>query len=164
MKDSTNIEIKIAIVIAIIMATVILVAIIFTKEETATNTIDLHIYKLYEVEGSNDQHVYRECNITTDDVIKLYGEYRKIKNLPDSYKKNGESINGDYKIVSGNDYIAFDAKNEGRVYRSDSTAIYGYNSSIYESAVELCSISEQREREKAQSQEQSQKVEKEVKK
>lgn len=166
MKDNANLEIKIAIIVAIIMATVILIAVIFTKQETATNTVDLHVYKLYSVEGSEDEHVYRECNITTDDVIKLYAEYRKIKKLPDSYKLTGKTINGDYKIISGNEFIAFD-KGGSRVYRSDTTAIYAFNSTIYQNAVDMCTQSEENAAQSAAAEnaaKENEVIEKEVKK
>lgn len=164
MKNQTNTEVKAAIIVAIIMVTAILIAIIFTKEETATNTIDLHVYKLYDVEGSKDQHVYRECSMTTDDLIKLYSEYRKITKLSDTYRRSGETINGDYKIVSGNEFIAFDSpensENSNKVYRSDNTAIYMYNSNIYKLAEDLCTQSEQNAKAKSD----QEKIESEVKK
>ena len=153
-----NNEIKIAIGVGVIMLTAILIAIIYSKQEVATNSIDLKIYKLYEVEGKKDQHVYRECHVTTDDVIELYKEYRKIAKLSKDDIVKGEGITGNYKIINGDDYIAFDG-NSNRVYRSDSASLYAFNSSIYKDVVELCTKSE---RESIQPKEEV--IEKEVKK
>lgn len=156
----TNNEIKIAIAVGVIMITAILIAIIYSKQEAATNSIDLKILKLYEVEGSKDQHVYRECHVTTDDVINLYKEYRKIEKLTNSNKVTGERITGNYKVIKGDEYIAFDG-GTNRVYKSDSKAIYMFDSSIYKDVVELCTKSELQSNEQTQSNEI---VEKEVKK
>ncbi len=154
-----NNEIKIAIVVGIIMITVILIAVIYSKQEAATNSIDLKIVKLYEVEGSPDQHIYRECHATTDDVIKLYKEYRKIQYLKNEDKVTGERITGNYKVINGDEYIAFDGKTN-RVYRSDSASLYLFNSSLYSDVVELCEKSQNSE---TQTQA-NEKIEKEVKK
>ncbi len=159
----TNNEIKIAIVVAIIMITAILIAIIFSKEEKVTNSIDLKVYKLYTIDEKEEKRVYRECHITTDDVIELYKEYHKISSLPDSRKVTNEKINGDYKIVSGSEFIAFDGKTTNRVYRSDSTAIYNFRTTLYDKVVELCTKSEQQETQRTQTQ-QNEKIETEVKK
>lgn len=133
-----NKEVKIAIVVGIIMITICLLAFIFYKSgESKTNTIDIKIFKLYDKEGTEDEHEYRECSLTTDERITINSEYRKASKLSDSKKTKGQ-IKGNYKIMSGENYIAFDGDDSNLVYRSDSKGLYSFDSSIYEYVKKVC--------------------------
>lgn len=133
-----NKEVKIAIIVAIIMITVCLLAFIFSKSSKVTNEIlDIKVYKLFDKEGTEDEHEYRECNITLDDIKSIQVEYRNIMKLSDSRKTIGQ-INGDYKVTVDNKYIAFDADESNNVYRGDTNALYSYNSAIYEYVKKVC--------------------------
>lgn len=133
-----NKEVKIAIIVGAIMLTVCLIVFIFyqaAKEETIN--VDLKVYKLYELDGE-EEYEYRQCDITTEDLISINNDYKKILNLNENDKLIGKQIKGNYKIVSGNEYIAFDADENNLVYRSDLPAIFKYDTSLYETVSNLC--------------------------
>lgn len=135
---NTNKEVKIAISAGIIMITICLLIFIFFKSETKVENLDLKVYKLYEKQNDNTKHEYRECKITTDDLIKISKEYKRVKGLSDNDQVIGKKIMGNYKIISGEDYIAFDAEKEDYVYRSDTKRLYTFNSTIYEYIKNIC--------------------------
>lgn len=133
-----NKEVKIAIIVGVIMITICLLIFIFHKSSVSTNTVDIKVYKLYDIEGKKDEHEYRSCSVTTEQLLTINKEYKKIKSLKSENKTIGKSINGNYKIMSGEDFIAFDAKDNNYVYRGDIGAIFDYNSSLYEYVKEIC--------------------------
>jgi len=135
----SNKEIKVAIIVGVIMLTICLLVFIFAnsnKEEV--QNIDLKVYKLYTLDDADKSYEYRECSISTEDLITINSEYKKIANLQEDKKVTNKQINGNYKIVNGNNFIAFDAGDENLVYRSDLPAIFDYDSSVYELVKNLC--------------------------
>lgn len=133
-----NREVKIAIIVGIIMITVCLLAFIFSKSNNTTpELLDIKVYKLFNKEGSEDEHEYRACKINVDDIKAIQSEYNKIMRLSESKKTKGQ-INGDYKIMVEDKYIAFDADESNNVYRGDTSALYNYNSTIYEYVKKVC--------------------------
>ncbi len=134
-----NKEIKIAIVVGIIMITVCILAFIITSSnKNNTKTLDIKVYKLYDIEGTEDEHEYRACKITTDDLVTINKEFKKIQKLPEDKKVLGRQINGNYKIIAAGTYIAFDAEEENYVYRNDISAIFEYNTSLYDYVKKIC--------------------------
>lgn len=133
-----NKEVKIAIIVGIVMLTICLLTFIFYKSSTSKpGTIDIKVYKLYDKEGTEDEHEYRECTLTTDDIVAINTEYRKASRLSENDQAKGQ-INGNYKIVSGSDYIAFDGDDSNLVYRGSSKRLYNFDSSIYEYVKKVC--------------------------
>lgn len=134
-----NKEVKIAIVVSIIMVTICLLAFIFTKSSRPkNNTIDFKVYKLYDKLGTIDEHEYRACKITTDDLITIRNEYRKAEKLDETSKVSGKQITGKYKIIYEDTYIAFDAEEEPLIYRSDVNALFKFDSDLYEYIKTIC--------------------------
>ncbi len=135
-----NKEIRIAIIVGIIMITICILAFIFANAKTPkTQNIDIKVYKLYDKEGTENEHEYRPCSVKTDDISSINVEYRKIMKLSEDSRTKGQ-INGDYKIISGDNYIAFDIDEENpKVYRGDTSGLYSYNSSLYEYVKKICS-------------------------
>ena len=132
-------EIKIAIIVGAIMITICLIAFIFQKSSTEDiEKLDLKIYKLYEVEGSEDEHVYKQCNASTDDLLAMNKEFKKIMNLSTSRQVKGKSIMGSYKVISNDKYIAFDNAKDNLAFRGDTMSMYEVSSTIYEKVIELC--------------------------
>ena len=85
---STNKEIKIAIIVAILMVFICFLIFMYQKNSTNPETIDIKIYKSHAVEGKEDEHVYRECSLSTEDAIKINKEFIKAYNLKDSSKSS----------------------------------------------------------------------------
>lgn len=135
-----NKEVKIAIIVAVIMLTICLIIFIFhnAQKEEVIN-LDLKVYKLYELGGEDkEDYEYRPCNISTEDLVSINNDFKKIFNLNEDNKEKGKQIKGNYKIVSGENFIAFDAGEENLVYRSDLPAIFKYDTTLYENVAKLC--------------------------
>lgn len=136
----TNREIKIAIIVGIIMLTVCLVVFIFSKSDVEVEDMNLQVYKLYEKEdGSGNE--YRQCHIPTDELVSIYNQYKRAVNLKEDKQIKGQ-INGNYKLISGENFIAFDAEQYDYVYRSDTQQLYSFNSTIYDLVKEACNSDE----------------------
>lgn len=134
-----NNEVKIAIIVGAIMLTICLVVFIFNKaEKQEVTNLDIKVYKLYELNAEEEEYEYRECSVATDDLITINKEFKKIYNLSAEKKATGKTIKGNYKIISQNDFIAFDAGEENLVYRSDLPAIFQYDTSLYELVKNIC--------------------------
>ncbi len=135
---SDNKEIKIAILVGTIMITICILAFIFSNAKTPTKeNIDLKVYKLYVIDEESKQYEYRECSSSTDDILTINTEFRKINKLDDSKKVKGQ-IKGNYKIKSKDSYIAFDGEEKNYIYRSDNNNLYEYNSSLYDYVKKIC--------------------------
>lgn len=133
---TNNKEIKIAIVVGAIMLTVCFVIVVSnmsTKNGNQTAT-EIKVFKHYD-DGTTKE--YRECNVTTDELVNINNEFNSIKLLGDEDKYPGTSINGTYRISKNNDFIAFD-DNNNLVYRGDTQALYYYESDLYEYVANIC--------------------------
>ena len=133
-----NKEVKIAIIVGILMITICLIIFIFYRAEANVETLNLKVYKLYDIEGTEDEHEYRECNTTADDIIMLSKEYKRSQNLTENKQVIGKQINGNYKVIYDDEYIAFDANGTNYIYRSDTERLYNFNSKIYDYVTEIC--------------------------
>lgn len=130
----SNMEVKIAIIVAAIMITFCIVIFIVKKsQEPDYNNIEIHVYKINE-----EDNKYYECRTTTDDVENMYKNVDNILSLPDTRKVSGANINGTYKVTYNNSFIAFDGDGSNYVYRGDTTAIYKFNSALYNYVEKLC--------------------------
>ena len=134
-----NKEIKIAIIVALIMITCCIIAFIFYKAATKTEKIDVKVYKSHIIEGTENKTEYRECVISTDILLAINREYKRAMRLSDDQRVIGEQITGTYKLISGDNYIAFDF-NEDKpfVYRGDTKKMYYFTSNIYKQVAEAC--------------------------
>lgn len=140
----SNKEIKIALVVGAVMLTICIVAFIinYRNLHPKLSTLDIKVYKHVMLNEETKQGTYVECTLPTDELAKANIEFKKIMNLEDDKKVQStlnNTINGDYKITSGSNFIAFDISDNQLVYRSDTTALYGYRSSLFENVERLCS-------------------------
>ena len=98
------------------------------------NEIDIQVYKVNEKEK-----IYERCSVPTDFLIQINSEYKRAGRLPESKRVIGQKITGLYKIVSGNDYIAFDGeKDKNYIYRGDTKYLYEFDSTMYNLVIEAC--------------------------
>lgn len=134
-----NKEIKIAIIVGALMLTACLVAYIFYKSSTKVENIDIKVYKNYTTE---DGRAYYECNISTEDLLTINSEYKRLTNLKKSESIKGASITGTYMIRNGEDYIAFDATESNLVFFNinGNQAIYELTSTMYDIVKNACSV------------------------
>lgn len=134
-----NKEVKIAILVAIIMITVILVLVMISnKEKKEYNEIDLKVYQNQTLK--NKQRIYNECHITTDELLDINEEYKRITKISLNKKIPGAKITGKYKIMNGEDFIAFDADGSNKIFVSNENgkAIIKVNSDIFSKVKKAC--------------------------
>jgi len=137
----TNREIKIAIIVGLIMLTGCLVAFIVVHNKNNTGpTLDLHIYKHVKLDGEKTGKYY-ECSIASDKLPLINNDFKRIFNLKDSSRETSleAHLEGLYKVVSGSNFIAFDADGSNLVYRSDTTGLYIFQTETYSLIADACS-------------------------
>ena len=133
-----NKELKVALGVGIAMIVICLV-IVMVQSNNKQEDINLKVYKLTAVEGQEDKHVYRQCSVSTEDLLKINKEYKRSKALRDMNQVQGKSINGDYKIIVNEDeYVAFDNAEDKMIYVGKENRLYNFSSDIYEIAIKAC--------------------------
>ena len=133
-------EVKWAIAIGAIMLTICFLAFSYSRNaENKAKSLDYKIYKLQKNGNDYKDYTYSECRISTDNLITVDKEFNKAFKLDDKSKVTGTKILGEYKIVSGSLFIAFDVSEDQKViYRSDSANLYEFNSNLYQLVSKLC--------------------------
>ena len=130
----TNKEIKIAAIVGIIMITICIVAIIFYKADKKQNIIDIQVYKV-----NQEAKTYEPCSIPEDLKIQINSEYKTASKLSENNRVIGQQITGLYKVISGNNYIAFDGeKDKNYIYRGDTKYLYEFDSTLYDLVKKAC--------------------------
>lgn len=130
----TNKELKIAAIVGIIMITICIVTIIFYKADKTNNEINIQVYKV-----NQEEKTYEQCNIPTDTIIQINSEYRRASKLTENQRVIGKQITGLYKVVSGENYIAFDGeKDKYYIYRGDTKYLYEFDSTLYDLVKKAC--------------------------
>ncbi len=134
-------EIKWAIAVGAVMITICLVAIMIVNgQKNNIKDLDIKLYKL-NMTGENIQdYTYEECRASTEMLIGIDSEFQKAFKLEDKDKVTGQQILGQYKIVAGDNFIAFDNNEEGvaTFYRSDTRSLYEMKSRIYDLVMKAC--------------------------
>ncbi len=147
----TNREVKIAIIVGAIMLTACLVFFIFTRSGVEVEDMNLKVYKLHQKENGEGNE-YRQCKIPTDQLVPIYKQYKRAAKLTEKSQVTGQQINGDYKLISGDNFIALDEEGYNLIYRSDTSRLYSFNSIIYDLVVEACA-EEESEKDKTEKEE-----------
>jgi len=130
----TNKELKIAAIVGIIMITICIVTIIFYKADKTNNEINIQVYKV-----NQEEKTYEQCNVPTDTIIQINSEYRRASRLSENQRVIGKQITGLYKVVSGENYIAFDGeKDKYYIYRGDTKYLYEFDSTLYDLVKKAC--------------------------
>lgn len=141
----TKREVYVAIGVAIFMILLCFFLYFFTSKKE-TNVLDIKVYKLNTLE--DESYEYRECFIGTDVKLDIDKLFKNVTKLSDNKQLSGVGINGDYKIVSGDRYLAFDGNNDGKVYDGERNKVFTYSSDLYEKIVTYCGQKEGRMDEK----------------
>lgn len=130
-------EVKIAIALgAIMLTTFIVIMIIYNSNQKDVLESDISIFKHYDTKGENKGEYY-ECNMSSEDATHIYNEFKRAKLLTDKDKVPGQTIIGKYKIVNGNEYLAFD-DNSNFIFRGDTQTLYAFSSDVYNYVIQLC--------------------------
>ncbi len=126
--------------IAIIVVVILGVLIFLPKNGANAVSVDLsdvevfvHKEKTEETEG-----YYYPCSLSTEDLIKVKNEFTKAYKVNEESIVTGKSINGDYKVVVGEKFIAFDKENEGIMYLGSLNNLYSVESGLYNIVIKAC--------------------------
>lgn len=137
MTDNKNLILGSIAIIAVVLVALIL---FFPRNEVeqTTNKLDdikvlVHHEKTDEKEG-----YYSECNISTENLVKVRNEYDKAIKLTFDASASGVRINGDYKVMVGEDYVAFDKEHNNKIYISDANMMFNFKSTIYDIVINTC--------------------------
>ena len=129
----SRLELKIAAVVGVIMLLICLF--VLTKQHAKKNeVVDLKVYKHIENE---QQRGYVECIITTEELSKINKEMKKVENLNDSTLLRG-TIEGNYKIVIGDNFYAFDKVDDNFIFRSSDKELHAFEGETFEIVVNRC--------------------------
>lgn len=134
--EDMNKELKIALIVGIIMITVCIVSVVIYKSNSNVETLDIVVYKLNKDGDDTSDYTYEKCSIATEDLITINKAYQKMLNVGDANKLTGSTIYGNYKIVSGDNFVAFD--DSGIFYNSETGSLYRYSSSVYDTIISAC--------------------------
>lgn len=138
-------ELIVAGVVGIIMILICLFVVFCPKIKN--NASDIKVYKLVAREGVNledenlsseEKYVYIECNVSPEDKISAKKDLKKISNFKMENSKP-EPVKGNYKVVLGDDFFAFDSKDSSQVYSSKTNRVYNYYTKTYSKLVKACS-------------------------
>ena len=129
-------EIYIAFSIGIIMI-LICIFLFYIGKKDNFNINDIKVYRLYSYEDNEDNHYYKECELSTEDRINISDDLKHSLKISKS-SLTGVSITGNYKIVIGDDFIAFDNDSDNYFYNGNQNKIYSFESSIYNQVIDYC--------------------------
>ncbi len=129
----SKLELKIAIAVGVIM--ILICLFVLTKQNSKKNeVVDLKVYKHIETE---EQKGYVECIISTEELSKINKEMKRVEKLNDSTLLRGK-IEGNYKIVVGDNYYAFDELEDKFIFRGSDKEIHAFDGETYEIVVNRC--------------------------
>ena len=129
----TNMELKIAAVVGVIMILICLV--VLSQQHSKKNeVVDLKVYKHFEDEKNKG---YVECIITTEELSKINKEMKRVENLNDSTLLKG-TIEGKYKIIVGDNFYAFDDIDDKYIFRGSDNQIHSFDGETYEIVINRC--------------------------
>ncbi len=127
--------------IAIITVVIFALILLFPKgKEAYAEKIDVSKVKVYKhIEKTDDKDgYYTLCNLDTEDVVKVNNFYKNVSKLDDDRIQSNGRINGDYKIVIDDNFIAFDKDNSNVLFNSAKNKLYYYESTIYDIVIKSC--------------------------
>lgn len=134
----TKKEVSIAIAVAVLMILICVVIYLVQTNSKTINELNIKVYKLYEVEDGDTEHVYKECRVSTEDQLTLKKEFKRATSISESKAVIGQSINGSYKIVIDDNYIAFDNAEDKLVFDGNKNKLFNLSSSMYEIVINSC--------------------------
>lgn len=108
------------------------------KVKPDTKALDIKVYKSHIDDSYESGHVYRECNIDSGVLAELVQEFNKSYKLSDSQMVSNKSINGTYKLIYNNKFVAFDNADDNIIYLGSKDALYTFKSSIYQKVIDYC--------------------------
>lgn len=134
----TKKEVTIAIIVAILMIIICFVIYLVNTNTQKETELNIKAYKLYEVENSENDHAYKECRLSTEDKLSIKKEFKRVASISESKAVVGKTIEGSYKVVIDDNYIAFDNTEDKLVYNGNKNMLFNISTSIYKTVIDAC--------------------------
>ena len=136
--DNKNVILGSVAIIGVILFALVLFA--PKGKESQAIKIDTSKIKVYKhVEKTETKAgYYTECKLATDDLVTVKHEFDKAYELDDDYIMETKKINGDYKVIIDNKYLAFDKENNNVLYLNVNNHLYYFESKMYDTVIEAC--------------------------
>lgn len=117
---------------------VLICVIVYITQTREENVEDLNIvvYKYDE-----ETETYYPCGLSTEDALTIKKEIQKAKLLTEKEQAEATQINGNYKIMYGendNDFVAFDNDEDNILYVGKQARLYSFSSKMYNIAINTC--------------------------
>ena len=125
----TKKQINIAICVFCIMVLICVIVYITQTREENVEDLNIVVYKYDE-----ETETYYPCGLSTEDALTIKKEIQKAKLLTEKEQAEATQINGNYKIMYGendNDFVAFDNDEDNILY-------VGKQSKMYNIAINTC--------------------------
>ena len=131
MQDNKNLIMASVAIIGVVLAALI---IFLPKDGKKVENIKLENVKVYKHHDKteNKEGYYSECHLSTEDVVKVRNGFNKIIELGKDNLVSGKHINGDYKVIIEDKFIAFDKDHNNIVYFGNANVLFKYKSEIYD--------------------------------
>ena len=100
------------------------------------DTSKIKVYKHIEKTEKEDGY-YSQCKLDTDELVLVNKEFERAYSLTEENITNKKSINGDYKVVVDDKFLAFD-KDSDVIYVGEKNKIYSFESKIYDIIDKAC--------------------------
>ena len=133
-----NKEVKIALGVGAVMLIICIIIVLVQNRELEDSSVEVNVYQLYKPTDNMDDYVYRPCRISTEDAIKINKEFKRALALNKNNTINGKQIEGTYKVVIDDDYIAFDNKTDNIIYNGKVNNLYSFKSDMYDLIIKAC--------------------------
>ena len=137
MNDSKNLILASIAIIAVVLVALVLFFSKDGKNEINNNLDKVKVY-IHHEKTEKEKGYYSECNLSTEDLVKVRNDFNKIVKLTDQNLLNGKKINGDYKVIVEDKFIAFDKEHDNSVYIEEYNGIYEFKGNIYDIVIKNC--------------------------
>ena len=132
----TKKQINIAICVFCIMVLICVIVYITQTRNNKGEDLTIVVYKYDEA-----TQAYYPCGLSTEDALTIKKEIQKVKLLTEKNQSEKTQINGNYKIMYGendNEFVAFDNNEDNILYSGKQTRIYNFTSKMYNIAINTC--------------------------
>lgn len=137
MDDNKNLILGSIAIIAVVLVALILFMPKDKNNETKTDIDNVKVY-IHHEKTKEKEGYYSECKLSTEDLIKVRNEFDKLSHMSMDNILVDSKINGDYKVVVEDNYIAFDKKHNNSVYISGFDAMFSFKSELYDIVINRC--------------------------
>ena len=131
-------QIMLVVAIGFIVMTISIALAYSSKVKPNVNALDIKVYKSHLDDRYESGHVYRECSVATDVLRSLVNEFNKSYQLTEENRVPNKQINGTYKLIYNDKFIAFDNADDNIVYLGSNDALYAFESTMYQKVIEYC--------------------------